>query len=361
MNKAEKPMSVMHVNDRLVIGGVATIILMLDRALFEINSQSIITIEDNEHSLRCNKNLLQISFGLSGLRKFITLIASIFPLKMLWKIAHEKKKGNKVILHLHSPYPTTAIASVIASIFTRTPLVYSVHANRTHLNCFYWRIENLIIFFSRKVIFELNSSFRDYESICSRKKISYIPFGVEKKNVNLKWKQTHNKVFTLIVANRLDPNRMTDVFIRAFYAQYKKDTSHLIIIGDGTDYNKLFQLVIELNICNAVTFLPPVDEVTLQEYFIKADCLLTLSASGDVGMTGKIAAGIGMPLLTYEFDSYAEFPYQACTISDLANKITWIRTLTTLDIDEIRKLIISKLSSSSSTMINSHIALYRNI
>ena len=360
-NNLDKPISVIHLNDRLSIGGVATIILILDKALKEIKTQSIIFVEDTELCLDEKADMQIISFGLSRLRKLLTFISSVAPIKILSKIIEERRKGRKVILHLHTPYLSTAIAAIISSVITKAPLIYSVHANKSHLNRFYWYIENMITYISGKVIFELNASFRDYAGICLEKKIIYIPFGIEKKNATQKWSQTDNMVFTFIAANRLNSNRMTDKFIRAFHAQYNDDKSRLIVIGDGVEYSKLFQLVTELNIGTAVTFLPSVDELTIQEHFIKADCLLTLSASGDVGMTGKIAAGIGMPLLSFEFDSKAEYAYQACTLADLGSKMIWIRSLSSNEVICFSNLVSSKLTSFSDIMINAHVALYQNI
>lgn len=353
-------MLVIHLNDRLVTGGVATIIILLNNAAKRAGIESRIFLAEKKGSIEKIDGLIGSFWCLTGMRKWITLASSIFPIKLILLILKYKISNKDPIIHLHTPYLPVAASAIIASLISNTPLVYSVHANLAHIPKFYRFIETFIIKFSSKTILELKASRADYPKLAKSPDTSWIPFGVDKLSISRKWTPSKNKNFTFIAANRLDANRMTSIFIEAFALQHNDD-SVMIIVGDGPELISLSNQVLELDVKDFVKFHSSVKENELQHYFNDADCLITLSTFGDVGMTGKIAAGIGMPLLAYEFHGSSQEAYTAHTINELSNKMINIKNNTFDDLIVYGAYINSKLSFDSERMIEKHLSIYKNL
>ena len=63
-----------------------------------------------------------------------------------------------------------------------------------------------------------------------------------------------------------------------------------------------------LHLDELVVFRPAVAEWAIQDELREADCFVTLTAGGQVGMAGKIAAGVGIPIVALELsESSSDF------------------------------------------------------
>ena len=350
-----KNISLHIVNDRLVVGGVATIIRMIRSD--SLARGATCTLWVDEIGGRLEKETRRVACGLIGWRKLITLLLAFFPIKLIFSILHDKRQHRYPVLHLNTPYLSTAIATLTAAFWTRTPLIYTVHANKSHISSFYWALEKFIYFRADRVVLELSASLSDYSDMNARK-ISFIPFGVRSANTVKKWKARSSGPFIFVAVNRMDRNRMVDVFIKAFAAQMAGTGSVLHLIGEGADKKELIALAERLGCGERVKFFPAVDEVDIQNVLVNCDCFLTLTAHGEVGMAGKLAAGVGIPCLAYEFDHKVPTDYSAVSTEQLSVKMAAISCGNQSDLQAHAKRTTAALYSSSEDMVEAYMETY---
>jgi len=345
-------------NDRVVTGGVATIMGILSKAIGDNGGQvRLWTNSGNASHVSSTVPYGRLGFGLAGVGKLLTLLCSPIPLALIKQVLRDRLQGRRPVIHLNTPYLPCAISAISASLLTRTPLVYTVHANKSHISGMYWKVEQIIYFFSSTFILELAASRNDYAKKKAGKMI-FIPFGVESKNAELRWSAVDAEEFTFIAVNRLDHNRMVDVFIKAFYLQKDRNKSRLRIVGDGQQKEELIALAADLGCAERIEFLPVVEESEIQNLLVKCNCFVTLSAGGDVGMAAKIAAGVGMPCLAYEFASATEDFYSATSVESLSQKMAAVAAMSLADLQAYAVKTTANLRSDAESMAAKYLAAY---
>lgn len=350
---------IIHLNDRLVVGGVSVIIKILSEAIKNKGWINKIFIANSRNAIYKQNGLIADDWVFSGFGKIKIVMECFFPLKLMREIKNNKKNGQ-VIIHLHTPFLPVSISALVSSKVCRVPLIYTVHANNSHIPIIYRIYERLLMLVVDEIVFELKSSLKDYSIISTFKKNKWIPFGVDKSSANIRWAPNTGESFIFILANRLDPNRMTKKLVEAFINQ-KEITDRLIVIGDGPEKNAIQKYVNDSGISGDVEFISTVEEKKLQTYFEKSSCFLTLSASGDVGMAAKIAANMGMPLLSYEFDLRETSDlYAATTVDDLSTKMRQLKKLDHLLLKEYGENIKKQLGANAGDMIESYMHIYQN-
>lgn len=351
-------MVIIHLNDKLILGGVSTIIKILSAKICGNNwINKVYVAEKNSQSYPAD-GLISDGWKLTGFGKLIVLFKCICPLKLI-SIIKESLRHSKVVIHLHTPYLPVSIAGFIAAKICGVPLIYTVHANRTHIPKFYKFYEGILIRCVDKIVLELRASYRDYSFLHMNPKMIYIPFGVDEEVSKIQWKPHDGKEFVFVTANRLDPNRMTVKFIKAFIDQ-KCEKDKLLIIGDGSEKEYLSKYINDAGATSFIEIIPAVKEQHLQKFFERADCFLTLSASGDVGMAAKIAANMSMPLIAYEFDNVdiEEF-YSATSIGALASKMRNIKNMDEPALVKYGAGINKSLAARSDEMTCMYMDLYK--
>lgn len=346
------------INDRLVVGGVATIIRMIRQYTLAQGAACTLWVDEIDASLEYET--VSLALGLKSWRKWVTLLCAPFPLKLMSAILRDRRQGKYPVLHLNTPYLSTALATVAASLLTRTPLVYTVHANKSHISSFYWMLENCIFARSAHVVLELSASLFDYRGK-NQEKIAFVPFGVSRANTARKWMTRADSPFIFVAVNRMDPNRMVDVFIKSFAAQMAGNTSELHLVGDGADKSILTALAAQLGCGNRVKFFPTVVEIAIQDLLVGCDCFLTLTANGEVGMAGKLAAGVGIPCLAYEFDQPAATDYSAVSVEQLAKKMAKIAQASDSELDFHANMTTKAFHSSSEDMVDAYMRIYTEV
>ena len=350
--------SVHLLNDRVVTGGVATIMGILSKAISDSGGRVRFWTNSGDASLVSSTAPSgKLGFGLGGVRKLLTLLSSPLPVTLIMHVLRDRLQGRRPVIHVNTPYLPCAISAISASLLTRAPLVYTVHANKSHISRMYWGIEQVIYLFASTFILELAASRHDYGKKIAGK-VLFIPFGVEAKNAELRWKPVDVDEFTFVAVNRLEANRMVHVFIKAFSLQKDRNTSRLRIVGDGRSRDELIALAASLGCADRVEFVPGVAEVEVQRLLVKCNCFLTLSASGDVGMAAKIAAGVGMPCLAYEFASTTESFYSATTIESLSEKMARVAGLSLPALQAFAAETTGALRSDAETMAADYLTVY---
>jgi glycosyltransferase involved in cell wall biosynthesis len=353
----DNPLAIHVINDRMVVGGVATIIRMLCSGVEQRCGRATIWVNQTDEPLAGAPTQKLIGFGLRGFRKWLTLACALLPGRLLLAVWRDKREGRKPVIHLNTPYLSSAISAVTAARFTSTPLIYTVHANKTHISKTYWAIEMIIFRFAWKVVLELNASRKDYRRN-DQSRVLFIPFGVKSENTRRQWRPRAARQFVFVAVNRLDPNRMVDIFIRAFALQMGGNDSLLHLIGNGAAKTELIALSNELGCSDRVRFFDSVAEPAIQDILVHCDCYLTLSAGGDVGMAAKLAAGVGIPVLAYEFDDSDELFYSASTVDRLGEKMQRIREQEQTEIADYAKRSTAALQCNAESMVENYIKLY---
>jgi glycosyltransferase involved in cell wall biosynthesis len=361
-SKGERKTSIHIVNDRFVVGGVSTILNILRYRLIDYGVKHRLWVNEKANSILGHRSLSQIGFGLSGFNKALTILSCLFPATLLVSIVWDKLRGYKTIIHLNTPYFPTSVSAAIAAFATRTPLIYTVHANRSHIGDAYWRFETIIARCCDVLVLELKASFNDYKDFNRNKRIVPIPFGVQKSSISHPWKiRSSSNIFTFVAINRLDKNRMTDIFIRAYAKQHGNGKSALLIVGDGPEKLLLEKTAEKFGVAASVTFMPTVPEKDIQLILGSCHCLLTLSAFGEVGMAGKIAAGMGIPILTYEFDNGSGAVYESRSEDELASKMANIRKLDLASLEDYGGRVKDLLFSDSDLMVDKYVEIYKSV
>jgi glycosyltransferase involved in cell wall biosynthesis len=300
--------------ERLCLGGVRTIISHLTEAAAAVGaSVCIATNVVPDPIYHDNAQVIKLGIGLQGVSKYITLAASLIPLKLLRTIRQARRSRRRVVLHLNSPYPTVSATVLIAKLMLRAPLIYTIHANRTHIPSWAWLIERIIFKFADTVVTELPASVSDLRGIRVGRpnRIVNIDFGVSEAVTTRKWIPHERHAFRFVSVARLDKNRYVDRLLIAFSIATREVLSRpleFVVIGSGPEHDALQSLVLQRNLEQMVVFLPAMPEWAIQDKLIEADCFVTLAAGGQVGMAGKIAAGVGIPIVALELsESVSEF------------------------------------------------------
>jgi glycosyltransferase involved in cell wall biosynthesis len=355
MSRNIQTISLHIVNDRLIVGGVATILRMVAHEARAQGAACTFWVDEANGALE--QETRRLAWGLAGWRKWLTLACSPLPFRLIMAILRDKGQGRHPVLHLNTPYLSTAMATLSAAFWTRTPLVYTVHANKSHISSLYWKLENIIYRCADRMILELHVSQSDYREM-NQRKITFIPFGVRQANVAKKWQARATAPFTFIAVNRMDRNRMVDIFIRAFAGQMTGNDSVLHLVGDGADKTELIALADQLGCGQRVAFYAGIDEISIQDMLVEADCFLTLTANGEVGMAGKLAAGVGIPCLAYEFDRQVPVDYSAVSVEQLSLRMGRIAQASDSDLHAHANKTTAALYSSSEDMVSSYMKTY---
>lgn len=305
---------IIFVVESLCLGGVRTIVGHLTEAAAAAGASVCISanvIRDPIHNERVQ--IIKLGIGLQRLSKYITLAASLVPLKLLRITRHALRSQRRVVLHLNSPYPTASVAALMVKLMLRTPIIYTIHANRTHIPVWAWLVERIIFKFADTVVTELPASVSELRAIRvgMPKRVVNIDFGVSDAVITRKWMPHERDLYRFVSVARLDKNRFVDRLLVAFSIAARDMVSRpleFVVVGSGPERSALWSLVSRLHLDELVVFRPAVAEWAIQDELREADCFVTLTAGGQVGMAGKIAAGVGIPIVALELsESSSDF------------------------------------------------------
>lgn len=347
--------------ERLCLGGVRTIINHLTEAAAAAGASVCIATNVVPDPIFHDKaQVIKLGIGLQGLSKYITLAASLIPLKLLRTIRHARRGRGRVVLHLNSPYPTVSATVLIAKLMLRAPLIYTIHANRTHIPGWAWFIERIIFKFADTVVTELPASVSDLRGIRVGRpnRIVNIDFGVSEAVTTRKWMSHERHAFRFVSVARLDKNRYVDRLLVAFSIATREAMPRpleFVVIGSGPEHDALQSLVLRLNLEQMVVFLPAMPEWAIQDELMEADCFVTLAAGGQIGMAGKIAAGVGIPIVALELSEIVS-EFTALDEEKLARLMISAARMTREQQEMTGKVLRERLFHSVSEMNKSYLS-----
>ena len=345
--------------EKLCLGGVRTIVNHLTEGTTKAGAAVCIAANVVRDPIQHNGvQVIKLGFGLRGLSKYLTLAASLMPLGLLRAVRQARRSQHRVVLHLNSPYLTVSAAALMVKLMSGTPLIYTIHANRTHIPVWAWIAERIVFKFADTVITELPASVSDLRKIRfgAPNRMVNIDFGVCETVATRRWKAHDRALFRFISVARLDRNRFVDRLLTAFSIAAEGIVwrpLEFVVVGDGSELEALKSFVASLHLEQNVVFRSTVPEHVIQDELMEADCFVTLSAGGQVGMAGKIAAGVGIPIVALELsESSAEF--SAIDAEKLAELMISTARMTREEQEENGQLLRKKLFHSVSEMSESY-------
>ena len=181
---------------------------------------------------------------------------------------------------------------------------------------FFWKVEPFLNITARKadIVFVMNDSVQKQLKI-KTEKIQKLP-SVGSESIDFIPTRT-DKSFTVISIGRFVPLKGFDITIRSFAAFYYKlseeDQSYaqLILVGKGSFENQLKNLVKELGIEHAITFIDWIERDRLFKIYQKAKVFLFPSHEG-AGMVVSEALSFGLPVLCFDNCGPGEFIDESC-------------------------------------------------
>lgn len=235
---------------------------------------------DSLHTLGYSRTLIgdqHLKKSVFFLAPFI-LIASFFSL--LWLVYQEKIQ----VISAHWIIPNGFIAAIVSKI-TGVPLVITIPGSDVYFGKKNFLFRWMTKFASSQAKIIASNSMRYLEELLdlgiSNSKFVEIPYGV---NINSfvdihKEKQSMRKFlkfsssdFIILAVGRLVEKKGFDYLIRAMQTVAKEQKrAKLVIIGDGTEKNRLERLAQDLEIEKKVFFLGKINHTDLPKYYAFAD------------------------------------------------------------------------------------------
>lgn len=236
---------------------------------------------------------------------------------------------------IYNMFPTAIIhyPDSMAPIFSRNKVVITIHdlAFKSLKNVFTWKtvlwknmITKISIKKSSKIIsitnFTKNEILTHYPNVNSRKiSVVYNGFNdfskdiIEEKNIRKEIKSLSGYILTV---STISPRKNIDGLIKAFNTIKDDIEADLVVAGDkGWMYDKIYDLVDELNISNRVKFTGKVNDDELKFLYKNAKVFTYLSFYEGFGLPPLEAMSYGLPCVVSNTSSIPE------VVGDLANKV----------------------------------------
>lgn len=307
------------------INGVATSILMLERALKKLGHEVYIVTVNNdilsydfgdEHVIR----IPGIPTGIYDYR-----LSGIYPLKAINKI----RKWNLDIIHSHTEFGIGTFARIMAKQFD-IPIVHTYHTmyedyvhyiTRGHFNSTSKKIvEYFTKFYCDKTVTELIVPTKKTYDLFKEKykydrNVHIIPTGIEverfyknsidfskvaklKKDLNIK-----DDDFVILFVGRIAKEKSIDFLIdNQGNLMRKHKRCKLLIVGGGPDLDELKKKAKKLG--DNVIFTGKVPWSDVPNYYHLASCFATASTSETQGLTIIEAMAAGIPVVAYDDEAF---------------------------------------------------------
>lgn len=307
------------------INGVATSILMLERALRKLGHEVyIVTVNNDFLSYDFgDKNIIRIPGVPTGIYDY--RLSGIYPLKAINKI----KKWNLDIIHSHTEFGIGTFARIMAKQLD-IPIVHTYHTmyedyvhyiTRGHFNSTSKKIvEYFTKFYCDKTVTELIVPTKKTYDLFKQKykydrKIHIIPTGIEverfyrenidftevgklKKELNIK-----DNDFVILFVGRIAKEKNIDFLIENHASLVRKNKRcKLLIVGGGPDLDILKKKAKKLG--DNVIFTGKVPWNDVPNYYHLANCFVTASSSETQGLTIIEAMAAGIPVVALDDEAF---------------------------------------------------------
>jgi len=237
-------------------------------------------------------------FGIEKIRGYNTIMSRIFMLKRLEKIIERQKID---LIHAHIAVVDGYLAYCIKK---RMKIPYVMHLHGQDIECFdkfdKKYKETIVKVYSNANGIICNSS-RTYKLIKRlipnyKGNLEIIEFGVDLKNGADKTVHKSDKIKIVSVSNLIKQKKI-DVLIQAIYNSKYKDKIELSIIGSGSEYEKLKNLVKKFKLTENVKFYGLLSNDKVNKFLPNCDIFVLPSVREAFGIVYIEALAAGLPAI----------------------------------------------------------------
>ncbi len=275
------------------IGGVETVVLQLAQNMASKGLDiTVLTQTDNKNLAREERldNFTIRRFNKVG---FSELKISIELLRYM-----QKNSGNYDLIHVQNYH---AFPALCVALTKKSPIIFSPHyhgAGRTFLTNLlhypYRYIGKFILSQSDAIICDSVAEAQLIEEhFPNIKEINIIPLGIDVEGVQKASKQKRIQQYILSVG-RLENYKHVELIVRSL--RFIDNKINLKIVGDGSELQRLKDIVVEFNIINRVYFLNNLSNEDLFRLIKNAEAYITMSSMEAYGLSllEAVAAKIGI-------------------------------------------------------------------
>jgi len=218
----------------------------------------------------------------------------LFSIKILKKL----KDINPDIVHVEGLW--IGIPGYLAKKILKIPYVVTGHGSDVYLQSkLLLNLRSKPVLKSADAVIALTENMKkEMENIC-KKNVFVVPNGINLKEFeNLSKIQNIKKEHRILFVGSLVSIKGIRYLIESMkMIRNKYSNAQLVIVGDGTDKYKLEKLVIELDLCNCVSFVGKVPNHKIAQYMIESDIFVLPSLSEGFGIVLLEAMASGLPIV----------------------------------------------------------------
>lgn len=148
----------------------------------------------------------------------------------------------------------------------------------------------------------------------SSKPVSLVPFGVDTGVFKPLGTERQREVFTISCAKALEPMYNIHVLIRAFFKlkqQFPDQVFQLVVMGEGSEKERLLALTETLGISKAVVFTGKLSSEEVAGQIANSDLVMNLSEYESFGVNIIEAMACAVPVIVSEAEGLHELAEQA--------------------------------------------------
>lgn len=238
-------------------GGAERVVSLLANELSLTNDIVIITLSKCEPFYKLNDSIRIIQLGVlnSGTNPLKSIVSYLVIIYRITSLIRSLKIKTLICF-----MTTSNILGIISGkLFSRIEVTISERRNPLTHDFGYWDfLRKKVYRFSDKLVVQTKEIRNYFEPFMDKRKISIIPNPIKIVDYN-----ENKKEKIILTVGRVDANKNQEQIIRVF-SKVKKEGWKLVICGDGPLLSKLKNLVISLNINDAVEFKGRVKNIEKQ-------------------------------------------------------------------------------------------------
>ena len=297
---------VFHIIDNLDAGGAQEIIYMLSKYMMEYETTVVSLYRKPQHNYFKKIEPFAPIISLSRSKIYIPLI--------LFRLFKVILKNSDAVFNFH--LEASCIIGSIIRFFIPFNMIVTIHAHPSQLpkwkNWLYYTLTKRCNFYV--------AADKDTEGFLNKfnvspSKIRFIPLGTELfdqpastnvKNVLEELHIEHGKIILLNIGRMVPPKGQRDLIhvMRILKDRHPSLHAHLIIVGDGPEFDDLKKLVQELDVAQDTSLTGK--RLDLNNFYAIADWFLMPCLDESMGMVVYEALANYIPIIAYNSGSIGE-------------------------------------------------------